>query len=437
MRTPAGSVDARLPRGSRRWGTALAVAALSLLGLAGCAAPPHQTPTSAPRAHTSAAAVGTRPGSTASYCQVPLPSPWATALGPATGPAVDGLSSEFAPAPTGDSYFATSYSDTWSGIVQVQQATGRVQQIYRFPDTGTLVQAAQSGRMEQVETPLFDGRWLAWAERYSLQDLAPTSVMAVDTETGRSVEVYSLPEAASDTSIASVTVAGLSQGPLLWEVLNGGTAAIHLTDLTTGQDRTVVQIADNEGDSAPALFGDQILLAQGRSRELAGYSLETGQEVALPAGLSQARDVEDLAAGAGEVEWVSGTAGPGPATTWIWRSGQDRPSEVGVVRDGTSLSLSVDGVPGVVSVLPNSDAIWWSGSREWLVDPAQHTMAPLTRPVTQGTLWYLTDWALVGEDGPQLLFAEGPPPASKVDTPPISTTILDTSSLPPLPACPS
>ncbi len=73
----------------------------------------------------------------------------------------------------GRSFFATVYSQRFSGIARIDVSTGRIAEIRAFRDPS-----------EEQADGAFDGRWLVWAEYRGFESFDDFTVWAWDSRTG-------------------------------------------------------------------------------------------------------------------------------------------------------------------------------------------------------------------------------------------------------------
>src|SRR5436305_8458966 len=115
----------------------------------------------------------------ARWCRAPTPVSWKRTL---TGSVVS-LSrhaSLFPIAGAGDGrrFFAELWSPAWSGVARVDARTSRVKRIRRFPNAH-----------DDQADGTFGGRWFVWSEYHSLEDFDDFTTFALDSRTGRVMQI--------------------------------------------------------------------------------------------------------------------------------------------------------------------------------------------------------------------------------------------------------
>lgn len=184
-----------------------------------------------------------------------------------------------------------AYVSTWgtgfSGVAEVNLASGRLRPILRFAHPGT----------DQADGSAA-GRWLVWEETYSLQSLDDFTVYAFNSSTGKVRRLgHSLAGPHGTTWPSPWHAPAVSGHYAAWAqgYGPGGLVEIRLADLETGQV-TVVRT----GHTQPPFFDGSLVVwpesdTPGSQTSLHAYSLVTGKPAALPAVLQAVHGTEFVA----------------------------------------------------------------------------------------------------------------------------------------------
>ena len=182
----------------------------------------------------------------------------------------------------------TAYVSTWapgfSGVAALNLASGTLHPIRRFGAPAT----------EQADGA-WGGRWLVWAQTYSLQSLDDFTVFGWDSATGRLVRLGRSLRSPSGTSWPSPWHAPAVSGDLAAWAQGygpGGLVEIRLANLRTGRV-TVIR----KGHVQSPFFDSKLVVwpesdLPGAQTTLRGYSPATGRIVALPPVLRQVRGTD-------------------------------------------------------------------------------------------------------------------------------------------------
>lgn len=290
-------------------GTLVVMLAWSTAGCSGPAAPPGSLPT--PARSTTSDRTANRTGHP--YCTVPLPQAWLTALQAGVGAVRPATSIGFAVAPNGAQYFASIHSPSWSGVAAVNLATGVETKISQYPDPP----------QDQAIYGAFDGRWLVWAEGYSLSNEADWAMLAWDSTSGSILTLYAPSDGGASPTDPIATIPSVQNGVATWTEESDNLSYVHLYDLNTRTDRVIYRGTAALG----SLWGSDVLLTIGtghHSDRFVAYSTSSHKEVSLPPALARVRGITYLAATSSEVVW----AGKRSQGTWIWRRGFARAQQV-------------------------------------------------------------------------------------------------------------
>ena len=184
----------------------------------------------------------------------------------------------------GRTAYVSAWTSGFAGVAALNLATGALRKIQVFADPAA----------DQADGSS-DGRWLVWADTYSLGSLDDFTIFAWDSVTGRRLRLghsiagpngvpWPSPWHAPAVS-GSYAAWAQGYGP-------GGLVEIRLADLTTGRVTTI-----RTGHTQPPFFdGDLVVWPEsdtpGSQTTLRAYSLATGRLAALPAALRGVRGTD-------------------------------------------------------------------------------------------------------------------------------------------------
>ena len=302
------------------------------------------------------------------------------------------------------SFFAELYTKAYSGIVQVDAASGRYTKIKRFKNPPR--DQALGG---------FDGRWFVWTEYHSLRNPDDYSVWSWDSRTGRLHQIGAAVRSPSGQFWSSVWQGAVAlDGYATWEQGSGPNRLgdIRVVDLESGRTRIIRRGHPAGSFLVPGRSGPLVVwpesMKPGALTIMRAAEASTGRAVATPPALRRLR------------------GGLVPVT------------------DGRAIAYATD----------NWRSLWWSPSLE--VAPRRVYTAPkgefienwvhLANHYVSFTVWpkaYLADASIgryleinPGGDthlGPNSL-ALGKPPKTKASR--IADIVfLPLKSLPPIPPC--
>jgi hypothetical protein len=233
----------------------------------------------------SAAGSGVQPAR--GWCEAQPNATWRTAL----SRAVVRLSRRasivpIVPAGDGRTFFAETWSSSFTGVARIDVRTSRVTPIKRFPDA-TNDQALGS----------FDGRWLVWREYHSLYNASDFSIWAWDSRGGKPKRIGAAGHA-PDGSFwpSSARNPDVRGGTATWEQgsASGGIGDVHAFDLASGRDR-IVRHAHVGGSFR---YGGLIIWAEslrpGALTVMRAVDARTNQGRPVPVSLRQLRGVSGL-----------------------------------------------------------------------------------------------------------------------------------------------
>lgn len=216
---------------------------------------------------------------------------------------------------SGQVAYVSAWTPGFTGVAAVSLRTGKLRPIRAFASPGT----------DQADGTS-DGRWLVWAQTYSLSSLDRFTMYAWDSATGR-LEKLGTSIAGADgkpwpspwhAPAVSGHYAAWAQG-----YGAGGLVEIRLANLATGQVTTIRQ-----GHTQPPLFDGGLVVwpesdAPGTQTTLRAYSLARHRLVPLPAALRAVHGTEFVATDGTRTAYLS------PDMTGLYYSpGQDQPARL-------------------------------------------------------------------------------------------------------------
>lgn len=335
------------------------------------------------------------------YCDVPFPQSWQTALQTGVGAVQPGTRIGFAVAPNGSEYFASIHTASWSGVVAVDVSTGNQTEISQYPDPPN----------DQVAYGAFDGRWLVWAEGYSLSNMADWAMLAWDSRTGSVLTLYRSSDEGASPSDPIQTIPSVQNGLATWTEVSDRVSYVHLYNLRTQSDVVIYRGRAALG----AFWGSDLLLtieAPPRTDRFVAYSTRSHKQVALPTALAKVRGITYLAATRNQVVW----AGSQSKGVWIWRSGYQRAKQIASATGYAEFFGEAD-----------SDFIWTLGGSNGSV-----VADPSTRSIAKFPFQYPE----VAATGNAILVGYSLPGQGKTENPLVINSVLNVANLPRLPRCP-
>ncbi len=197
----------------------------------------------------------------------------------------------------GRAAYVSAWTRGFAGVGELDLRTGQLREIQRFADPSA----------DQADGSAA-GRWLVWAQTYSLQSLDDFTVYSFDAATGR---VRALGR--------SLTGPGGVSWPSPWHppavsghygawaqgYAPGGLVQIRLADLATGQVRVI-----RAGHVQPPFFDGGLVVwpesdSPGSQTTLHAYSLATGRSAPLPAVLRAVHGTEFVATDGARTAYLS------------------------------------------------------------------------------------------------------------------------------------
>ncbi len=258
-------------------------------------------------------------------CQASLPASWQSAVASAPTATIAADPDYPSPAPgfalTGDGkdYFATEYSDKWSGITEIDATTERTRKLYKFP----------SGGSDQVLSSGMEGSWLVFLE-WNLD--GREQLLAWDASTGSTQTIAATPALDAEGQITFALDPDSNSDDVAWSLAAGSPKggpqtpeSLHLLSLTSGNQHLVhsgpvgnIFFWHNQLDYSIASSDDAPSSVD--HLHLHAVSSTSGQQVAVAqllsqAGLGRASSVWDFPQG---IAWQEGRAiGESSGTVWI------------------------------------------------------------------------------------------------------------------------
>ena len=195
--------------------------------------------------------------------------------------------SEFVPlgaAPGGRSAFVAAWTPAFSGVAELHLGSGRLQPIRRFA-------SAASDQADGVAS----GRWLVWAQTYSLSSLDRFTIYAYDAGSRQTREIgHSLSGPGGTAWPSPWHAPAVSGNYAAWAqgYGPGGLVEIRLASLATGVVTTIAR-----GHVQPPFFDGRLVVwpqsdTPGSQTALRAYSLATRTAAALPPVLTAIRGTD-------------------------------------------------------------------------------------------------------------------------------------------------
>ncbi len=303
---------------------------------------------------------------------------------------------------------STAYVSAWSpgfaGVAAVDLRSGRMRQIQRYANPAT----------DQADGAA-DGRWLVWAETYSLASLDRFTMYSWDATTGRTRQLgHSLAGPAGTPWPSPWHAPAVSGDYAAWAQGYGpGLVEIRLANLLTGLVQTIAR-----GHVQPPFFDGGLLVwpesdTPGTQTTLRAYSLVSRVRTALPPALAAVRGTDFVVTDGVRTAYLS------PEFTRLYYS----PAQHSPARLVITLPAGAD----------FTDLALAPGSLAWTTTRATYLASTRTGAFVQVTpqYGYPTGSASV------MLITDAP--ATKVAHPPLPTHVIDPAAIlwPICPARPS
>jgi len=298
--------------------------------------------------------------------------------------------------------YVSAWTRGFSGVAELNLASGRLRRIQRFADSSSDQADGSSG-----------GRWLVWEETYSLQSLDDFTVYSWDAATGRLDRLGQSLRGPGGTPWPSPWHAPAVSGHYAAWAQGygpGGLVEIRLANLQTGRVRVIRQ-----GHLQPPFFDRGLVIwpesdSPGTQTSLHAYSLATGRSAALPPVLRAVHGTEFVATDGTRTAYFS------PDLTALYYSPSSQQQARVVLRlprgqDFAGLSIG-------------------SGSLAWTTSRATYLASTQTGAYTQVTPTY----GYATGSGSVMLISD--PPAGKSLHPILALHVVRAAALA-WPACPS
>jgi hypothetical protein len=270
------------------------------------------------------------------FCAAPASAPLRRALARTVPGSRDGEIVPLGASPDGRTAYVSAWTPNFSGVAELDLASGQLREIQAFPDPVTDQADGES-----------DGPWLVWAETYSLTNLDRFTIYAANAATGRVLRLGQ-----------SITQPGGTPWPSPWHPPAvggnyaawaqgygpGGLVEIRLANLATGQVQTI-----RTGHTQPPFFDGNLVVwpesdAPGTQTTLRAYSLSTDRLVQLPVALRAVHGTDDVVTDGTRTAYLS------PDLTRLYYSpAQDEPARLALK---LPLGLQFSGLtmaPGVLA----------------------------------------------------------------------------------------
>ena len=270
--------------------------------------------------------------------------------------------------------YVSAWTPGYAGVAALDVATGRLTPIRRFARPAA----------DQADG-VVAGRWLVWAQTYSLTSLDRFTMYAYDTATRRLQTIGRSLASRSGATWPSPWHAPAAAGDYAaWAqgYAPGGLVEIRLASLVTGR---VVTIA--RGHVQPPFFDRGLVVwpqsdAPGSQTRLRAYRLSTGQPAALPAALAAVRGTDMVVTDGTRTAYLS------PDDTALYYS----PSQQAAARPAVRLTAGADFTD--LALAPGTLA-WTTSSATYLASTRTGTFAQVTRaygyPTGSGSVMLITD----------------------------------------------
>jgi hypothetical protein len=298
--------------------------------------------------------------------------------------------------------YVAAWTPKFSGVAVLNLATGGMRKIRAFANPA----------QDQADG-VAAGRWLVWAETYSLSSLDRFTILAWDARTGRLQRIGSSLAAPGGTPWPSPWHApAVSGNYAAWAqgFGPGGLVEIRLADLATGEVTTI-----RRGHVQPPFFDRGLVIwpesdTPGTETTLHAYSLAGRRPAALPTVLAAVHGTDQVATDGTRTAYLS------PDFTRLYYSpAQDRPAQqvlqLPAGTDFTSLALA----PGTLA---------WSTTRAtYLASTRTGAFVQVTR-----------EYGFATGSSSVVLITDAP--SMKAQRPPLPTHVIDPAGLA-WPRCPA
>ncbi|HEY5479293.1 MAG TPA: hypothetical protein VIJ84_06745 [Gaiellaceae bacterium] len=268
------------------------------------------------------------------WCQAKRDAAWKKALGGGLVTLSRRASVQpLAVADDGHSFYATLFSKSYSGIVEIDARTSRYTTIRRVPHVDAY------GALGSA-----DGRWLVWADT-TTNYWTKWKIWSWDSRTGRLRRVAETPRAADAADWSAVSTPSVRDGYAVWaQGIGSGKTGVHVVDLASGKNKIIYRGRASEPFLLPGRVvvwtedvGD--FVTKNPDYVLRAANAVSGKRVALPAGV---RDLSGYPT-ASLVSDGSGYLYTTDSSNWLWWSPSlgDKASRVFRTRYGGPLDNSL------------------------------------------------------------------------------------------------
>jgi hypothetical protein len=302
----------------------------------------------------------------------------------------------------GRAVYVSEWTPGFSGVAALNLATGGLRKIRAFTNPATDQADGSSG-----------GRWLVWAQTYSLNSLDRFTMYAWDSATGRLLRLgHSIAGPRGVPWPSPWHAPAVSGHYAAWAqgYGPGGLVEIRLADLDTGVVTTI-----REGHTQPPLFDGRLVVwpesdAPGTQTTLRAYSLAKKQLVPLPPALSGVHGTEFVVTDGTRTAYLS----PG-LTSLYYSPRQDQPARLAL-----QLPAGVD----------FADLAMAPGSLAWTTTRATYLASTKTGAFAKVTAHY----GFATGSGSVVLVTD--PPSQKAVHPALPLHVIDPATIT-WPACPA
>jgi hypothetical protein len=236
----------------------------------------------------------------------------------------------------GRAVYVSAWTPGFSGVAELNLATGRLRKVSAFADPAK----------DQADGTA-DGRWLVWAQTYSLSSLDRFTMRAWDSATGHLLRLGESIAGSGGTPWPSPWHAPAVSGHYAAWAQGygpGGLVEIRLADLETGQVTTI-----RGGHTQPPLFDGSLVVwpesdAPGTQTTLRAYSLTRQRLVPLPPALRGVHGTEFVVTDGTRTAYFS------PSLTRLYYSArQDEPARLALALPAGATFANLSMAPGALA----------------------------------------------------------------------------------------
>jgi hypothetical protein len=358
------------------------------------------TSTTQPSANASATKTVV-PIAAGTFCEVPMPASWQSAITSGKIVANGTWSMVTALAPVGDKIVKEVLNDSVAHL-ELGSPGGKQQIITNIANTRA------GGFLETVD---FDGRWVVYVLGYSQQVANPWAIFAWDSKSESAPQKIAASQ--SDAFLSGDPQAKVQRGKAIW--LAGSTTTnareVHLFDLASSKDQVV-----GTGNGGFPFTADNLLVWPGTNGLLKAYDIVNGNNVGLPVALKAIQNSGSVAGNQFVWAWTGGAT---QKQVWLWRTGW------GVEHPWTPPRKIFDAGAGswISGMQLVGNIVTWTGDATYAADLRSGSYVKLTPQygysIAKGThLAFMYNTTMVKS---QYMSQD--------------SYVLDVSKLPPLPSC--